>query len=93
MGWGDWTGPLPDGGYLGVFLSNSGSAQQTFEVGVSDSGEFALSVIANWDQMYSTSCLIRLRIPLKFPVSLRPVYDYLHERGLTVRECRTDALK
>ena len=40
MGMGGWTGQLPDGGFLSVFLGGPGSQQQTFEVGVSNTGEY-----------------------------------------------------
>jgi calcium channel MID1 len=37
-GWGEWTGSLTEGGVLAV--SNSGSAQTPFEIGVSDDGTY-----------------------------------------------------
>lgn len=45
-GWGEWTGRLPDGGFLAV--SGSGSAQVPFEIGVSDDGERLCPELPVW---------------------------------------------
>lgn len=51
LGMGEWIGSLDEGGFLSVVAGGSGGAQQSFELGVSNTGEPLHIVLLSWSRL------------------------------------------